>query len=300
MSELVKVSEELAAVVQRTAASVVGVEAGRRSRGTGVVWSAEGLIVTADHVLHHEQGIRLRLPGGDRAEAVLVGRDPTMDLAVLRADGRALHPADWAEPDGLAVGHLVFALGRPGQTVRATMGIVSVLGEGWRTSVGARVDRYLEAAVILQPGFSGGPLVDARGAVLGINTGGLRHGGSLTIVTPTVRRVVEALKTHGRIPRGYLGIATQPARLPSRAADAAPQRGLLVIDVEPGSPADAGGVLLGDMLLEAAGQPVRHAEDLLGALTAERIGTVLPLKLMRAGEVRDVAVTVGERLRRTA
>jgi serine protease DegQ len=154
--------------------------------------------------------------------------------------------------------------------------------------------------VILQPGFSGGPLVDARGAVLGINTGGLRHGGSLTIVTPTVRRVVEALKTHGRIPRGYLGIATHPARLPSRAADAAPQRGLLVIDVEPGSPADAGGVLLGDMLLEAAGQPVRHAEDLLGALTAERIGTVLPLKLMRAGEVRDVAVTVGERLRRTA
>jgi S1-C subfamily serine protease len=185
--------------------------------------------------------------------------------------------------------------------VRATLGIVSVLGEGWRTPVGGRVERYLEAGVLLYPGFSGGPLIDVRGKVLGVNTGGLRRGGSLTIVTPAVRRTVEALAAHGRIRRGYLGIATQPARLPEAIAGAVGQpRGLLVIEVEPGSPAEAAGVLMGDTVLGAAGQPVRHPEELFAVLTGDRIGAPIPLRLLRAGQVQDVSVTVGERLRRTA
>jgi S1-C subfamily serine protease len=294
-------SEDLAGVVETTGARVVGVEAGRRARGTGVVWSADGLIVTAEHVVPHDEGIRVRLGDGRQIDAALVGRDPTTDLAVLRIGDVALQVPNWAEPSSLRVGHLVLALGRPGQRVRATLGIVSVLGEGWQTPAGGRLDRYLEADVRLHPGFSGGPLIDSRGNVLGLNTAGLRRGGSLTVVSPTVRRVVEALVTHGRIRRGYLGIATQPVRLAQASAERAHQpRGLLVLDVEPESPAERGGLLLGDTLLTVAGQPVRYPEELFGVLSGDRIGTSVSTQILRAGAVVELLLTVGERLRKSA
>jgi S1-C subfamily serine protease len=301
MQALSMLSENLAGIVETTGASVVGVEAGRRSRGTGIVWSADGLIVTADHVIHHEDGISVRLPDGQSISATVVGRDPTTDVAVLRVRDLGAKVPAWVDPSSLKVGNLVLALGRPGRTVRATIGIVSVLGEGWQTPAGGRLDRYLEADVALYPGFSGGPLIDASGNVLGINTAGLRRGGSLTVVTPTVRRVVEVLVAHGRIRRGYLGIATQPVRLVPALAERAHQpRGLVVLEVEPGSPADQGGILLGDTILAVAGQAVRYPEELLGVLGGDRIGTSVPVRLLRAGMPHELAVTVGERLPKTA
>ncbi len=299
MNELSNLSEGLARVVETAGASVVGVEAGRRARGTGLVWSADGLIVTAEHVVSHDDGIRVRLGDGRQIDAALVGRDPTTDIAVLRVREAALPVPNWADPTSLRIGNLVLALGRPGQTVRATLGIVSVLGEAWQTPAGGRIDRYLEADVRLYPGFSGGPLVDSGGTVLGVNTAGLRRGGSLTVVSPTVRRVVEALVTHGRIRRGYLGIATQPVRL-AQAVAAQQRHGLLVLDVEPGSPAERGGLLLGDTLLTVAGQPVRYPEELFGVLSAERIGTSVPARILRAGAVVELVLPVGERLRKSA
>ena len=301
MTELSNLSEGLARVVETAGASVVGVEAGRRARGTGIVWSADGLIVTAEHVVPHDEGIRVRLGDGRQIDAALVGRDPTTDIAVLRVRDAALQVPNWAEPSALRVGNLVLALGRPGQTVRATLGIVSVLGDGWQTPAGGRIDRYLEADVRLYPGFSGGPLIDSAGNILGVNTAGLRRGGSLAVVSPTVRRVVEALVTHGRIRRGYLGIATQPVRLAQAIADRAQQRhGLLVLDVESGSPAERGGLLLGDTLLTVAGQPVRYPEELLGVLSGDRIGTSVPAQILRAGAVVELLLSVGERLRKSA
>lgn len=294
-------SEQLAGIVQAASASVLGVAGGWRSRGTGVVWSPDGLVVTADHVVQREERTRVRLADGQVVRAELVGRDPTTDIAVLRVRDLPLSPPSWAEPTALRVGHLVLALGRPGQTVRATMGIVSALGEGWQTAAGGHLDRYLEADVPLYPGFSGGPLVDSTGSILGVNTAGLRRGGSLTVVTPTVRRVVEALVTHGRIRRGYLGLATQSVRLASGlAAQLNQERGLLVLEVEPGSPADQGGVLLGDTVLTVAGQPVRFPQELFGLLTGDRIGTPAPVRIVRAGKVEQVMITVGERLGKTA
>ena len=288
-------------MIETIGAGVVGVEAGRRSRGTGVVWSADGLVVTADHVLHHEEGIRVRLADGQQAAAAVVGRDPTTDVAVLRVRDAAVRAPGWGDLASLRVGNLVLALGRPGRTVRATIGIVSVLGEGWQTPAGGRIDRYLEADVRLYPGFSGGPLVDVSGNVLGINTAGLRRGGSLTVVTPTIRRVVDALVTHGRIRRGYLGIATQPVRLAPALVERTHQpTGLVVLEVEPGSPADRGGVLLGDAVLEVAGQPVRYPEELFGVLSGDRIGTAVAVKVLRAGTVQELSVTIGERLRKSA
>jgi S1-C subfamily serine protease len=301
MNELVTMSGDLAGLIESAGAGVVGVEAGRRSRGTGVAWSSDGVIVTADHVIHHEEGIRVRLADGQEIPGTMVGRDPTTDIAVLRVHDAAVKALKWGEPSSLKVGNLVLALGRPGRTLRATIGIVSVLGDAWQTPAGGRIDRYLEADVALYPGFSGGPLMDVAGNVHGINTAGLRRGGSLTVVTPTIRRVVEALVAHGRIRRGYLGIATQPVRLASALAERVQQhRGLLVMEVEPGSPAEQGGLLLGDTLLQVAGQPVRYPEELFGLLGGDRIGAPVSVRVLRAGAPQELSVTVGERLRKSA
>ena len=147
-------------------------------------------MVTAHHVVKRDENITVGLPNGDTVAASLVGRDPTTDLAVLRADA-ALTPAEWSEPESLRVGHLVLALGRPGRTVQATLGIVSALGDQWRTPAGGTVDRYLQTDVVMYPGFSGGALVDAAGKVLGVNSSALMRGTSLALPVPTLRRVVE-------------------------------------------------------------------------------------------------------------
>jgi len=213
------------------------------------------LIVTAHHVVERDDQISVGLADGRSAAATLVGRDPTTDLAVLQSDEKDLAPATWAEPDGLKVGHLVLALGRPGKTVQATLGIVSALGGGWRTRGGGQIDRYLQTDVVMYPGFSGGPLVNAAGAVVGINTSALLRGTSLTLLTTTVRRVIEDLVAHGKVRRGYLGVGTQPARLSEGLAKQLGQEtGLLLVSVEPGSPAEQGGLFMGDTIVGFDGQ----------------------------------------------
>src|SRR2546429_2194349 len=206
MDGLSALSESLASVIEKIGAGVVGVE-GRGSRGTGVAWSSDGLVVTADHVVRHEDGVRVRLADGATVDADLVGRDPTTDVALLRARGAALTAPLWAEPASLRVGNLVLALGRPGQSLRATIGIVSVLGEAWQTPAGGRLDRYLEADVLLYRGFSGGPLIDAAGNVLGINTAGHRRGGSPTPGTPTAPPAGGAPLAPGAPPPWVPGVA---------------------------------------------------------------------------------------------
>ena len=194
MAEVLKnLSEDLAATVAGAGPAVVRVEGRRRLPASGIVWSAEGIIVTAHHVLESDENITVGLPDGKSAPATLVGRDPTTDLAVLRADIGGLGTPSWAELDDLQVGHLVLGLGRPRQTVMATLGIVGALGEGWRTPAGGSVDRYLQTDVTMYPGFSGGPLVNASGRVLGVNTSALLRGITITVPTSTVRRVVDTL-----------------------------------------------------------------------------------------------------------
>jgi len=301
MDALSSLSEGLAGIIGAAGPSVVRVDTRRRGRGTGVAWSSDGLFVTADHVVQSEEGIQVTLANGTSAPATLVGRDPSTDVAVLRADGAGATAVDWAGTDALRVGHLVVALARPGRTLRATVGIVSALGEEWRTPGGGRLDRYIESDAVMYPGFSGGPLLDTGGKVLGINTAGLRRGGGLTVPASTVGRVVEALVAHGRIRRGYLGIAAQPVRLPSKVQSQFGQdRGLLVLEVDPGSPADAGGLLLGDTVLAVAGQPVRDLGELFGQLGGDRIGTPLPMRVLRSGHDQQLTIVVGERLRKTA
>jgi S1-C subfamily serine protease len=192
-------SNDLATVVETAGAGagVVRVEARRRLPASGIVWSADGLIMTAHHVVERDESISVGLPDGQTVPATLVGRDPSTDLALLRAEATGLTPPPWTEPDTLRVGHLALALGRPGKTVRATLGVIGALGESWVTPTGGRVEPYLQTDVTMYPGFSGGPLVDASGSVVGVNTSALLRGVSLVIPTPTVRHVAEALLATG-------------------------------------------------------------------------------------------------------
>jgi S1-C subfamily serine protease len=286
----------MAATVEAAGASVVRVEARRRLPASGIVWSSDGVIVTAHHVVERDDNIGVGLPNAETVSATLVGRDPTTDLAVLRAQATDLTPPTWAEPEDLRVGHLVLGLGRPGRTVQATLGIVSALGESWRTPAGGRIEPYLQTDLVMYPGFSGGPLVDVAGRVLGLNTSALLRGISLSVPTPTLRQVVETLLTHGRVRRGYLGVGAQPVRLPGGLAEELGQEtGLLLVSVEPEGPAGSAGLTLGDTIVALDGQPVRHMDELLALLGGDRVGVSVPIRIVRGGQAQEVTVTIGER-----
>lgn len=296
MAILQELSNGLASAAETAGQSTVSVSARRRMGASGIVWSADGLIVTAHHVIAHEDRIRVGLPDGATVPAALLGRDPGTDLAVLRAESVGLSVPEWAAPEESKVGHLVLALGRPGQTVQATLGVISALGQGWRTPSGGEVERYVQTDVLMYPGFSGGPLVDVSGRVIGLNTSALLRGVSLTLPASTVRGVVEALLAHGRIRRGYLGVGSQMVRLPEALQNELGQEtGVLLVSVEPDSPAGRGGLLLGDTIVGLDGQPVRQLDDLLGLLSGERVGRSVPVRIVRGGQVQEIGVTIGER-----
>lgn len=289
-------SAALADVVAAAGAGVVRVEARRRLPASGVVWTSDGVIVTAHHVVEESEGIVVGLPGGETASARLVGRDPASDLAVLRAEASGLMVSPLAEGADLRVGNLVIALGRPGHNVSAALGMISALGGKWRTPAGGALDRYVQVDVTMYPGFSGGPLVDAGGRIVGINTSALLRGVSLTIPIANVRQTVETLLVHGRLRRGYLGVGAQAARLPAALAQQVGQEtGLLLASIEPDSPAERGGLLVGDILIAGDGRPLRHVDDLLVLLNDATVGSVVRMRVLRGGQVMELPVTIGER-----
>ena len=289
-------SDDLAEAVETAGQSIVRVEGRRRQSASGIVWSADGLIVTAHHVIERDENITIGLPNGTNVSASLVGRDPTTDLAVLRTETSGLTPAEWLDISAVKVGHLVLALGRPDAGMQATLGVISALDKEWRTHAGGRIDSYVQTDVVMYPGFSGGPLVSVGGAMIGMNSSALARGVSLTLPASTIRRVAETLSTHGRIKRGFLGVSAQPVRLPQNIAESVGQEtGLMLVAVEQGSPADQGGLLMGDVVIAMDGQAVRQMDDLMAALTGDRVGSAVPVRAVRGGEVREFQVTIGER-----
>jgi S1-C subfamily serine protease len=266
---LAALSDDLAAAVDTVGRSVVAIHARRRIPASGVVWQP-GVIVAAHHT------IQLRLPNGAGA------------------------PAAAAAGGAPRVGQLVLALGRPGTTVTASLGIVSAVGGEWRTWQGGAIDHFIRLDLSVYDGFSGGPLVDAGGRVVGINTSGLARATALTVPASTVARVTGQLLSRGHVARGWLGIATQPVRLPpplQRSLGTEADGGLVVVNVEPDSPADRGGLLIGDILIALDDVPVRDPGDVLAALGGDRIGKVVTLRVARGGRAEQVSVTVGERPR---
>ncbi len=302
-SALASFSDSLADAVERAARSIVTVAARPRQPATGILWRNDGetIILTADHVVEREEDITVILPDKRQVKAQLIGRDPGTDIAALRLTGVDLGadivPVETAE--GPRVGHLVLAVGKPTpEGPRVSFGVVSSIEGARRSWQGSELEGLIFADVTLYPGFSGGPLVDLSGRVVGMNTSHLTRQSGTALPVTTLRRVAGTLLTHGRVKRGYLGISTQQVPLPeplAQKAGATQKSALVVITVEPGSPADRAGLLLGDLLISLAGQPISDADSLLGQLGGDRIGQPLPLKIIRGGEARDVSITVGER-----
>jgi len=296
---LAALSNDLAAAVDTVGRSVVAIHARRRIPASGVVWQP-GVVVAAHHTIQRDDDITVTLHDGGTSSATLAGRDPSTDLAVLRLADGADAPAAAAATDTPRVGQLALALGRPGTSVTASLGIVSAVGGEWRTWQGGTIDRFVRLDLAVYDGFSGGALVDAGGRVVGINTSGLARATALTVPSSTVSRVVAQLLARGHVARGWLGIATQPVRLPPalrQTLGTEAELGLVVVNVEPDSPAERGGVLIGDILVALDGRAVSDPGDVLATLGGDRIGQPVALQVARGGRAERLAVTVGERPR---
>ncbi len=288
-------SDALADAVETAGSSIVAVNARRRLPATGVAWDAT-TVLTSDHVIEREENITVTLPSGEEVPATIIGRDPGSDLAILRVSGAPLTPIVRTTGEARP-GQLAFAVGRPGNGVMASFGVVSYVGGPWRTFRGAQVSGYLRSDTTFFPGFSGGPLIDTQGRMLGLNSSRLGQGQGMTVPNAAIEKVVTALLAGGRIRRGYLGISSQVVRLPEKlAADASGQEsGLLIVGVESDSPAGKAGLIMGDILAGISGTPVKSTEDLQSALGPETVGQVITVSVFRGGALTAVPVTVGER-----
>jgi S1-C subfamily serine protease len=294
---LVDFSNALAAAAEKAGVSTLLIDARRRMPASGIAYAAD-LILTADHVVEREEDITVMLPDGSELTAQVAGRDPGSDLALLRLERGALVPALPA-PQEARVGQLVLALGRPSdEGIQASLGVVSAVSGPVRTRRSSLLDRYLRTDTIPYPGFSGGPLIDAAGRVLGVNTSGLAPGLSLTIPASLAWGVAQTLAQHGHVRRGYLGIRSQPVSIPAgqrQALKSEQDTGLLLVGVEDNSPAAQGGLMVGDILVGLAGEPVDDPDQLLSRLVGAIVGQPAEVEILRGGQPLKIQVKIGER-----
>lgn len=291
---LATISNQMASAVERISASLVLVNGRQRQPASGIAY-APNLVLTADHVLEREDDLSVQTDDGRTLAAQFVGRDPATDLAVLRVNDLGLTEATMGEQ--ARVGQFVLAVGRPtANGPMASLGIVSAVGGPLRTGRGGTLEQYIQTDATPYPGFSGGPLIDSSGAVLGILTTGLVRGVALGIPATIAWRIAGTIAQQGYVKRGFLGISSQPVEIPTgQRAGREQDHGLLVVRVEEGSPAATGGMLIGDILVTFAGQTVTDTDDLQALLTGERVGQPVPVEVLRGGTVQSLSVTVGQR-----
>lgn len=288
-------SNQMADAVEKISQSLVRVNGRQRQSATGIVLAPD-LILTADHVLEREEDLSVETPDKCTLSAQFVGRDISTDVAVLRVANLNLPPATTAR-DTARVGQFVLAVGRPtSDGPMASLGIVSAVGGPLNLGRGLTLEQYIRTDAIPYPGFSGGPLVNTEGAVLGLMTTGLVGGLALIVPTNLAWRVGETLAQHGYIKRGYLGISSQPVEIPTaQKAGRAQEVGLLIVKVEENSPAQNSGLLIGDILLTIDGKAVNNAENLRLVLTSNMVGKPVAAEIIRGGNLQTLQVTVGER-----
>jgi S1-C subfamily serine protease len=297
MNALTTLSDALVQAVAKAGKSTVLVNGRHRLPASGIAYAPD-LVLTADHVVERDEDISVRLAEGESLSASVAGRDPGNDLALLRLEKASLTPAEKSNQEA-KVGQVVLALGRPSQEgIEASWGIISAVGGPARTGRGGLLERYLRTDAIPFPGFSGGPLVDTQGRVVGLNTSGLAHGAAITIPAFLAWADAENLAKFGYIKRGYLGIRSQQVELSPEASQALgreQEAGLLLVSVEKGSPAEAGGLIVGDILVAINQQPVPDHDALMFHLSGEAVGKPISVQILRGGQPMEIAVTPGER-----
>ncbi len=297
---LVDLSNRMADAVEKVQRSVVRVNGRRRWPSSGLAY-AEDLVLTSSHALEREEDLSVETHDGKTLSAQFVGCDPASDLAVLKAEGLNADAAVAAK-EPARVGQLVLTVGRfSSEGPRASFGIVSAVGSSrggrrWsRRGRGTVPEQYIQMDANPYPGLAGAPLIDAEGSVLGVVTTGLR-GATFAVPAEIAWRTAQRLAERGSTRRGYLGILSQPVRLPDGRRTGLTQKGgLLIVRVEDGSPAELGGVIVGDILATLDGQPVEDTDDLLVLLGDDRVGKALPVGVVRGGELKKLEVTIGER-----
>src|SRR5438552_1870661 len=293
-STLFTISTGMADAVAAVAASVVQVE-GRRRPASGVVFTRDAVLTTAP-ALGREDGMRVRTPDGRELDAELAGWDPATSLAVLRAGGLDAEPATIAQAPA-RVGHLALAVARSwSNALTASAGIVSVIGGPLRTGRGRAIDEVIRTTAPMHDGFAGGAFVDTSGRLTGIATAAEIRGLAVVIPAAIAWKTAADVLQHGRLKRGYLGLAGQPVSLPDRQRGTdGREQALLVVGVTAGSPADAAGLLIGDVMLDFDGHPVEAPEDLLDLLAGDRVGTSVSVRVLRGAAIQELTVRVGER-----
>lgn len=295
-TSLVDFSRELADTVESAGQSVISVLEGGRAGVSGTVWR-KGIAITVAHTIHGLDDVTVILPSGIEAKATVSARDSGTDIAILQL-APDVPPATQADDSRIRIGEIVLSIGRRGTDgLAATYGIVSAISGPWRTTTGSRVDRWLRLDLNPFPGFSGGPVVNAAGEVIGMATSG--PGRSAAIVpTSTVNRVVDQLIKHGHIVRGYIGVGLQPVAFPDDAWQPLginSGRGLLITAIAPGSAAAEAKLTLGDVIVTIDGKPLRSGVGLQSLLDAETVGKSVSIGVVRGGQLLNVPVTVRER-----
>jgi S1-C subfamily serine protease len=297
-NSIASLSNELAKLVEEFQSDVVAVHARPRFPSSGVHWRP-GLIVTADHTIRREEDVQITIHDGKTVNATLAGRDAGTDLALLKVEGLGSPAARADEGEPPKVGELALVLGRsPDSGPNASFGIISALSGPWRTWRGGRLDHYIRLDATLFPNSSGGAVIDGRGRLLGIATAGLSRIAGLAVPASTVNRVIDTLLEKGHVPRAYLGIGVQPVALPDALKtnlSLSNKSGVMVVSVEPGGPTDRAGVLLGDLLLSLENNQLEQIEDLQSFLDTAVIGKAVTAGIIRAGELRELKITAGER-----
>lgn len=294
---LVELSDALADAAEKAGAATVLVNARRRMPASGIVYAAD-LILTADHIIEREEGIKVVLADGAEVSASVAGRDAGSDLAVLKLE-RPVGTVAEATKSPARLGQIALVLGRPSPNgIEASLGTVSAMGGPIRTGRGGMLERYIRTDSISYPGFSGGPLVAADGTVLGVNTSGLANGAAVTIPADIAWRIADTLVKHGRIQHGYLGIRSQTVEIPAtsqKTLNREQTTGLLVVGVEGDSPASKAGLIVGDILVAVAGVPVLHHDELFTRLDDDVVGKSTPIDVLRGGQPQTINVVIGER-----
>lgn len=269
--------------------------------GSGFIFTPDGLILTNSHVVHDAHRLHVTLPDGRQADAELVGDDPDTDLAVIRIGTTPLASVELGDSDALRVGQLAIAIGNPfGFDATVTAGVVSALGRSLRASSGRLIDSVIQTDAALNPGNSGGPLVNSRGQVIGVNTAIIlpAQGICFAIAVNTVKFVAGRLIRDGRIRRAYIGLAGQNTKIPRhllRFHNLSTEQGILVMSLEAGSPAAAAGIEPGDVIVEYDGHPTTSIDDLHRLLTDQRIGLMASVLVLRQNEKRLLTIVPAER-----
>ncbi|HUJ12976.1 MAG TPA: trypsin-like peptidase domain-containing protein [Thermoanaerobaculia bacterium] len=283
MNELTTLSNQLADIVASIAPAVVQVQ-----RVSGVVY-AEDAILTNARALGREDGLHVRTHDGRSVAGELHGWDPATGLALVRASGLGVAPAAQAS-EPARVGNLAIAVGRSwSNAVTASIGIVSVIGGPLRTGRGRSIEEVIRTTAPMHEGFAGGAFVDVAGRAIGIATAASIRGLGVIIPASIAWKTAASLLAHGRIRRGYLGIAGQPVRLSDD------QRALLIVDVKPDSPASAAGLRVGDSITTFDGRAVEDPEDLLELLNEESVGKAIEVSIVRGESTKELKVTIAER-----